>query len=671
MSHHAFAAVLLALGSLIASPAAAADHTLTLDARLAQPVMQEGAAQKNYLRVALGGCRPEPNANRTPVNVAFVIDRSGSMNGDRIAQAREAAIMAVSRLGPDDIASVIVFDTRADVLVPAQKVTNPDYFIDQIRRIALGGSTAIHDGVLKGRGELVTYMDPRRLNRIVLLSDGQANVGPSRVDDFIRLGQALLRERISVSTIGLGLGYNEDLMLQLALASDGNHAFARDPSDLITIFNREFNDVLASCAQTVSIDIDLKPGVRAVRALSRDGTIAANKAQFRMNQVYAATEHYVLLEVEFDKDQAVAGGEHDLGVVKVAYTDARSGEAQTLDTAIRGRFSASADEVRAGADTKVGEAVVEQVARARAREAVTLRDQGRYDEARTLLQQNATEINAFAASVPNAPAQLLELGNQYRALGTATVTPAPPSSRATSASSCASSKTAAPAPARDIDTAGSDPAGSDPSSHRHYGLKTNPGPMATSAGMGCRSENSSGLLFMTLRMCLGSMCLLTSNTAFSTPSRCSVSCALHSARIVVRRDAAVHLLDVVLHGGLGDVELQAGNPARADRGRLLGIVAHPLVGLRHAGEEFLDGLAVLLHPGPQGDVKAEVGDDIAAADHLDRARHVLHADHRHRVPARIGVHALGEQRDVHFRRRRVDERDVGGASPAFSSRARI
>lgn len=422
MSHRALRAVVPALGILLAAPAAVADPNISLEARLAQPVMQEGVTQKNYLRVALGGCRPEPNANRTPVNVAFVIDRSGSMSGERIAQAREAAIMAVGRLGPEDIASVIVFDTRAEVVIPARKVSDPAYFIDRIRRIGLGGSTAIHDGVLKGRGEVTAFMDPRRLNRIVLLSDGQANVGPTRVDDFIRLGQSLLGERISVSTIGLGLNYNEDLMLQLALASDGNHAFARDPSDLITIFNREFNDVLASCAQTVSIDIELKPGVRAVRAISRDGVIAGGTAQFRMNQVYAATEHYVLLEVEFDKAQAVTG-ERDLGIVKVAYTDARSGQAQTLDTAIRARFTASEADARASADAKVGEAVIEQVARARAREAVTLRDQGRFDEARTLLQQNASDISAFVAATPNAPAQIIELGNQYRALGAANAAP--------------------------------------------------------------------------------------------------------------------------------------------------------------------------------------------------------------------------------------------------------
>ena len=378
--------------------------------------MKDGEAQKNYLRVALGGCRPEPTEKRTPVNVAFVIDRSGSMTGARIAQAREAAILAINRLNPDDIASVVVFDNRSDVLIPAQRVTDPAMFTDRIQRIAVGGSTAIHDGVLRGRDEVLRNMDSHRLNRIVLLSDGQANVGPSRIEDFIRLGSTLMVEGVSVSTIGLGLDYNEDLMLELARASDGNHAFARDPSDLINIFNREFNDVLASCAQTVSIDIELKAGVRAVRALSRDGTIAGAKAQFRMNQVYAGTEHYVLLEVELDKGLAVPG-EQDLGIVKVAYTQAKSGTQQTLDTAIRGRFSASEDEVKAGADPKVGEAVVEQITRERARQAVILRDKGQFEQARSLFQQNATEINAFAATAPKPSARILQLGTQYNALG--------------------------------------------------------------------------------------------------------------------------------------------------------------------------------------------------------------------------------------------------------------
>jgi hypothetical protein len=158
-----------------------------------------------------------------------------------------------------------------------------------------------------------------------------------------------------------------------------------------------------------------------VKAVSRDGAIDGNKAQFRMNQVYAATEHYVLLEVEFDKELAT-GGEQDFGMVKVAYTDSRSGKAETLDTAVRGRFSASDDEVRANTDSKVGEVVLEQVARARAREAVALRDKGQHEQARALLMQNALEIDQFATMTPGITRELMDLGAQYRALGAAAAT---------------------------------------------------------------------------------------------------------------------------------------------------------------------------------------------------------------------------------------------------------
>ena len=212
-------------------------------------------------------------------------------------------------------------------------------------------------------------------------------------------------------------------MLQLARASDGNHAFAREPTDLINIFNKEFDDVLGSCAQTVSIDIELKPGVRAVRALSRDGLVEGQRAQFTLNQVYAATEHYVLLEVEIDKAPA-ALDEQDLGSVKVAYTHPGSGAKAALDAIIRARFSASDAEVKAGIDPKVAEAVVEQVTRERIQRAIALQDQGKVKEARELLMQNASEIQGLTASM--VPSQrMLDLQKQYYALG-AQAAPAKP-----------------------------------------------------------------------------------------------------------------------------------------------------------------------------------------------------------------------------------------------------
>ena len=411
---HALHAITLAAmaGALAVAPAARAAEPITLTARLAQPVMKSGDRRTNYLRIGLNGCEPQPKADRTPVNVAFVIDRSGSMAGGRIAQARAAAVMAVKRLDADDIASVVIFDDKIDVPVPAQKVADRNYFIDRIEQVAARGNTAIYAGVNAGAAEVRKFKDAQRLNRVVLLSDGQANVGPSLPKDFAELGRKLLAEGISVSTIGLGADYNEDLMLQLARAADGNHAFASAPTDLIQIFNREFDDVLASCAQMVAIDVELKPGVHAVRALSRDGTIDGAHARFQLAQVYAATEHYVLMEVAFDS--TAAADEQDVGIVRVAYTAPDSGAQQTLEAPVLARFSANDADVTAGVDQTVMASVIEQNTRERAAKAVALRDQGRVEEARALLSQNASEIDAYVASNPSAP--LSDMSKQYNGM---------------------------------------------------------------------------------------------------------------------------------------------------------------------------------------------------------------------------------------------------------------
>jgi Ca-activated chloride channel homolog len=416
MSRAIGACVVCLAGLLSAAWPARADKPMMLQTRLAQPVMKAGETQRNHLRIALSGCERE-KTDRTPVNVAFVVDRSGSMQGARIAQAREAAITALKRLDGNDIASVVIFDNLIDVLVPAQPVADHSAFADPIRQVAARGNTAIYDAVLAGAGEVRRFKDTRRLNRVVLLSDGLANVGPSKPDDFARLGRDLLADGISVSTIGLGLGYNEYLMLRLARASDGNHAFVGEATDLIPIFNKEFDDVLGSCAQTVSIDVELSPGVRAVRALSRDGSIDGQHAKFQLNQVYQATEHYLLLEVEVDK--AIAAGAPELGRVRVAYTAPQDGSRKTLDAGIDGRFSQAEADVKAGRDNTVLESVLEQTIRERTTAAIALRDQGKYEEARALFQQNVSEIGAYAAIAPALSERMRYLRKEYDAIANA------------------------------------------------------------------------------------------------------------------------------------------------------------------------------------------------------------------------------------------------------------
>ncbi len=268
------AAILMLTGVLATLPLQGGASQVKLDVSLGNPTLIAGRKQTTYLKVGLTGFEMSGKAKRTPANIALVIDRSGSMQGEKIQQAKEAARMAVDRLNGDDIVSVIVYDDTVNVLVPATKASDRSTILAGIERIKAGGSTALFAGVSKGAAEVRKFLSRERVNRIILLSDGLANVGPDTPGALGDLGSSLSKEGISVTTLGLGLGYNEDLMMQLAQRSDGNHAFVEHPRDLVKIFNYEFGDVLSVVAQEVLVTIECGEGIRPVKVLGRRADIA-------------------------------------------------------------------------------------------------------------------------------------------------------------------------------------------------------------------------------------------------------------------------------------------------------------------------------------------------------------------------------------------------------------
>ena len=370
--------------------AAADDDTINVDTRLSQRVLKESSTQRVYLRIGIKGRRNESETERTPVNVALVIDRSGSMKGQKIAKARDAALMAIDRLERMDTASVVVFDHRVNTLVSARRVNDHYYFKRRINEVSAGGRTAIHAAVEAAARELRRNMRPGQPSRIILMSDGQANVGPRRPFEFSELGRRLGSDGISVTTIGLGRGYNEDLMSQLASASDGNHAFARTANDLTRIFNGEFDDVLSVAAQDIEVIIETRTGITPIRTIGRNGAINGNTTRIKLQQVYGNSEFSLQLELEVDGDVAV--GNIDLASIQINYTT-KNGQRHSVRSSVRGTFSPSDDEVRASVDPKVMEPILELEARERYERVIKLRDKGRIDDARKLLKRNAQQLD--------------------------------------------------------------------------------------------------------------------------------------------------------------------------------------------------------------------------------------------------------------------------------------
>jgi Ca-activated chloride channel family protein len=410
---HALA--VLCLGCLQGTAIHAQDR-IKLAVEPSQWVLAAGEANKAYLRIKLEGLASEA-VSRPPVNVSLVIDRSGSMRGPKIEQAKEAAILALSRLSRQDRVSVIAFDHQVDVVVPAGPFEDFNEMKRRIDGIYARGQTAIYAAVRQAGQSVGEAVSPQRISRVILMSDGLANVGPSSPAELERLGRELGGQGISVTTIGLGLDYSEELMTRLALASDGNHAFVENPEQLADIFNKEFGDVLAVVGQDVDIEIDCPEGVTPLRGIGRDVKIDGRHVNFRLNQIGGKQERYIVLELEVAK--GLAQGRAAVADVGVSYLDPKTKSRDKLTAKAEVSFSTSADEVARSTNASVTAAIATQLANERSEGAVRARDAGNIAEARKQLEQNAAYLRAQAdkveAQAPAAAAPLRRLSEKNAA----------------------------------------------------------------------------------------------------------------------------------------------------------------------------------------------------------------------------------------------------------------
>ena len=370
-------------------------------AELSSPIILENTQENNYLKVSLTGFKQD-EAVASPINLALVIDRSGSMSGDRIEKAREAAIMAINMLKEDDIVSVIAYSDNAYVIIPATKAKNKAAMIKIINdTVQPGGGTALFAGVSKGIKEVNKFINKNQVNRIILLSDGQANVGPSTTKELADLGQVAAKQGIAVTTIGLGNGYNEDLMTALAGFSDGNHAYVENSADLETAFVREFKDVMSVVAQEVVVTIKLQDGVKPVRLLGRDGDITGNNVMVKMNQLYSNQEKYVLLEVIPPKGKESEN--KPLANVSISYDNLKTHKKDTFNDQVNIGYTKSQKAVAAAVQEEIVVDSAIQKANIENARAIQLLDQGKKDEANKIIQQNAAYLDTLSGNV-SAPA---------------------------------------------------------------------------------------------------------------------------------------------------------------------------------------------------------------------------------------------------------------------------
>ncbi len=369
-----------------------------------RPVLPAGSSQTAIVKVALAGVRL-PARHRAPVNLALVIDRSGSMSGDKIARARDAAIEAVRRLGPDDRVDIIVYNNYAHTLVPSQRVGDGRNLENTIASISTGGGTNLYGGLEVGAVEVRRYIEDNYVHRVILLSDGLANVGPSSPAELGQFGSDLVRQGISVSTIGVGVDFNEDLMTRLARRSDGNTYFVQHSSDLAQIFRQELGDVLNVVARRVVVAVTFPAGVRPRRIVGRDGRVEDQRVVVELNQLYGGSEKFALIEVDVEPGRA--GSQRELAHATVAYEELSGSRTTKKGISARVSFSAREQDVVDHANQDVQVAYAENRIAEAKDEVISLVDAGRQDEAAARLESVSSSLGLMAKLFGNSRVERL------------------------------------------------------------------------------------------------------------------------------------------------------------------------------------------------------------------------------------------------------------------------
>ncbi|HAR45488.1 MAG TPA: VWA domain-containing protein [Nitrospiraceae bacterium] len=270
-----------------------------------------------------------------PANFGLVLDRSGSMDGEKMDNLKEAVGYVADHLSDNDLVSVTIFDDQVETVIPNQAAKNRSDIKNKVAKVIPRGGTQISDGLRAGLAEVKKGHSASRVNRVLLLTDGQTW---DDEDACLRLAEEAGKQNVAITTIGIGDEWNEKLLLQIAEKSQGNSHWIQNPIAILDAFRQEVEGMQAVAAVNLKLTARLSPGVKPVKVYSTVPMISDISAKAVNGQGVTAglgsldgkQGQKVLIEMRVP---AHAAGTFRLGQVEITYDVPSNGaKAQSVKT---------------------------------------------------------------------------------------------------------------------------------------------------------------------------------------------------------------------------------------------------------------------------------------------------------------------------------------------------
>ncbi|MGQ0714858.1 MAG: vWA domain-containing protein [Gemmatimonadaceae bacterium] len=367
---------------------------MTLSIQTDRSLIRAAARSTRYVLVSFDAPAAERRTTRAPINVSLVLDRSGSMSGDKLMLAKQATENALRLLGPADRFSLVVYDDTVQVVSPSTLATPAAIrqALDTLMQIEPAGSTDLCGGWMRGCEQIALHQTQEGTNRCLLLTDGLANRGTTAHDELVRIAGDLASRDVQTTTFGVGADFDERLLRDMAEAGQGHFYFIATAQQIPDLLASEVGEALDVVARRAILRVALPPGASA-ECLNRFRQVHArgdNELHVQLGDLVSAQQ--VELVIRLVMPTGHAGQSVDVGFW-VADADGALG---TTAHEIRWTFAGHAENDRQARNRIVDRAVAGlYAARARA-DATEHNRHGDFARARHVLTATARRVRSYA-----------------------------------------------------------------------------------------------------------------------------------------------------------------------------------------------------------------------------------------------------------------------------------